>query len=349
MSHTIFTHHFLEQEVYFGTGEAAAHLRAALASLGVRRPLLITSERNHQQARNLTEGLSLATVFQDVVMHVPIEVATRARQVAQNTEADAVISLGGGSATGLAKAIALTEDLPIVAIPTTYAGSEATATWGMTENRTKTTGSDVKVLPKAVIYDSNLLATLPHEMVVASALNALAHCIDSLWAPRADPINRAHALEGARLLRDGFQGFTENQNEVTSRELSLQGCYLAALSFSSAGAGLHHKICHVLGGTFNLPHAETHAVVLPHVLRFNAQASENYAIDRLSEVFSTHDVVAGLEQLCTAINAPRHLSKLGFHETDIPEAVSRILAVVPDNNPMPVTEASLTELFQQAI
>lgn len=282
-------------------------------------------------------------------MHVPIEVATRARQVAQNTEADAVISLGGGSATGLAKAIALTEDLPIVAIPTTYAGSEATATWGMTENRTKTTGSDVKVLPKAVIYDSNLLATLPHEMVVASALNALAHCIDSLWAPRADPINRAHALEGARLLRDGFQGFTENQNEVTSRELSLQGCYLAALSFSSAGAGLHHKICHVLGGTFNLPHAETHAVVLPHVLRFNAQASENYAIDRLSEVFSTHDVVAGLEQLCTAINAPRHLSKLGFHETDIPEAVSRILAVVPDNNPMPVTEASLTELFQQAI
>ncbi|WP_394281560.1 maleylacetate reductase [Corynebacterium sp.] len=349
MSHTIFTHRFLEQEIYFGTGEAPKHLRRALARLGASRPLLITSERNHQQARNLTEGLTLASVFQDVVMHVPTEVATRARQVARDTEADAVISLGGGSATGLAKAITLTEDLPIVAIPTTYAGSEATATWGMTENRTKTTGSDVKVLPKAVVYDANLLATLPHEMVVASALNALAHCIDSLWAPRADPINRAHALEGARLLRDGLQGFTENQNEVTSRELTLQGCYLAALSFSSAGSGLHHKICHVLGGTFNLPHAETHAVVLPHVLRFNAQASENYAIDRLSEAFGTHDVVAGLEQLYTAINAPRRLSKLGFHETDIPEAVSRILAVAPENNPMPVTEASLTELFHQAM
>lgn len=352
MTPLTFNHRLLAQEVRFGTGLAAANVRQAVTSLGARRPMLITSAREQSQARRITDGTGVAAVFTDVVMHVPREVAERARRVAAGADVDALIAIGGGSTIGLAKAVALTSGLPIIAVPTTYAGSEATAVWGMTENRTKTTGTDTAVLPKVVVYDSDLLSTLPTGMTVASGLNALAHCVDSLWAPKADPINRAHALEGARLLRDGLTGLsaaTDTAGKVASRELTLAGCYLAALSFSSAGSGLHHKICHVLGGTFNLPHAETHAIVLPHVLRFNAAAGDAAHAGRLAEVFGVKDAVEGLEQLYERINAPRHLGEIGFTEENIPEATERIIAAAPKDNPMPVTDDAMTRLLLQAL
>lgn len=344
-----FNHRLLEQEVRFGTGEAAANIREAITTLGATRPMLIASEREEELAHRVTDGITLAAEFDDVVMHVPVEVAERARQVALDADADALISVGGGSTTGLAKAVALTSGLPIIAVPTTYAGSEATAVWGMTEDRTKTTGTDIKVLPRVVIYDSELLSTLPTAMTVASGLNAMAHCVDSLWAPKADPINRSHALEGARLLRDGLVGLSGSMKAVEARELTLAGCYLAALSFSSAGSGLHHKICHVLGGTFNLPHAETHAIVLPHVLRFNSAAGDKAHIGRLAEVFGVEDAVSGLDELYSRIDAPRQLAEIGFTENDIPEAVRRIVAAAPKDNPVPVTTGNITQLLTHAL
>ncbi|WP_018296990.1 maleylacetate reductase [Corynebacterium lubricantis] len=350
MTQLKFNHHLLEQVVRFGTGDAATNVREAIEELGAKRPLLIASEREEELAKRVTGGIELAAEFNDVVMHVPVEKAEEARAAAAENKVDVLISVGGGSTTGLAKAVALTSGLPIIAVPTTYAGSEATAVWGMTEDRTKTTGIDSKVLPKVVVYDSELLATLPTEMTIASGLNAMAHCVDSLWAPKADPINRAHALEGARMLRDGLSSLVEAQgaDQVEAREETLAGCYLAALSFSSAGSGLHHKICHVLGGTFNLPHAETHAIVLPNVLRFNAAAGERAHVDRLAEVFGT-DAVEGLEDLYERIGAPRHLAEIGFKESDIPEAVERIVAVAPKDNPVEVTAENITELLKNAL
>lgn len=363
MTPLTFTHRLPTQEIRFGTGLAAANVRQAVASLGVSRPMLLTSAREESTARRITGGTGVVAVFTDVVMHVPVEVAERARTVALEADADALIAIGGGSTTGLAKAVALTSGLPIIAVPTTYAGSEATAVWGMIENRTKTTGTDITVLPRVVVYDSDLLSTLPTGMTVTSGLNALAHCVDSLWAPQADPINRAHALEGARLLRDGLTGLSDassaasstasstadTSDEVTSRELTLAGCYLAALSFSSAGSGLHHKICHVLGGTFNLPHADTHAIVLPHVLRFNAAAGDVAHVGRLAEVFGVENAVDGLDELYARINAPRHLGDIGFTGDHIPEAVERIVAVAPRDNPVPVTRDNITRLLMQAL
>lgn len=354
MTPLTFNHQLLAQDVRFGTGLAATNVRQAVTALGANRPMLITSAREESTARRITDGTGVAAVFTDVVMHVPKEVAERARQVALDAEVDALIAIGGGSTTGLAKAVALTSGLPIIAVSTTYAGSEATAVWGMTENRTKTTGTDITVLPRVVVYDSDLLSTLPTAMTVTSGLNAMAHCVDSLWAPKADPINRAHALEGARLLRDGLMGLSATSGaanqvgEAASRELTLAGCYLAALSFSSAGSGLHHKICHVLGGTFNLPHAETHAIVLPHVLRFNATAGDAAHVGRLAEVFGVEDAVDGLKELYERINAPRHLGEIGFAEDNIPEAVERIIAAAPKDNPVPVTEENMTHLLMQA-
>jgi alcohol dehydrogenase class IV len=261
-----FTHETLPQRVVFATGKAAAAVAADVAHLGSKRLMVIAAPAEVELAGRVTKGLPVALRHDEVVVHVPVEVAERARCAAAEAEADALLCVGGGSTTGLAKAVALTTGLPIVAVPTTYAGSEATNVWGLTEGQTKTTGVDEKVLPRSIVYDASLLLTLPVELSVASGLNALAHCIDSMWGPRVDPIDHALAGEGIRALAAGLPAVVAEPTGIAGREQTLYGAYLAAVAFASAGSGLHHKICHVLGGMFNLPHAQTHAVVLPTCL-----------------------------------------------------------------------------------
>jgi maleylacetate reductase len=323
-----FTHETLPQRVVFGP--AAEHLAAEVARLG-ERPLVIGNA-----AADLLPGVPR---HREVVMHVPVDVADRARVAAAGHDADVLVSIGGGSATGLAKAVALTSGLPIVAVPTTYAGSEATNVWGLTENGRKTTGVDARVLPRTIVYDAELTRTLPVELSVASGLNALAHCVDSMWAPRTDPINQALALAGIRALRDGLARLMT----LEGREQTLYGAHLAAVAFASAGSGLHHKICHVLGGMFDLPHAQTHAVVLPYVLDLNAPAVPDRAL-LLAEAFGPD----GLHGLRERIGAPRALRDYGLRESDIPAAVAAVLPVVPPGNPVPVTAGNLTDLLRRA-
>lgn len=265
-----FTHEPLPQRVAFGTGKAAENVAAEVGRLGGKRVMLIAGESEQELADRVATGLSPAVRWTEVVQHVPVELADRARAAATEADVDVLVSVGGGSTTGLAKAVAMTSRLPIVAVPTTYAGSEGTNVWGLTENRTKTTGVDDAVLPVAVVYDPELTMGLPVELSVASGLNGLAHCVDALWAPRADPINRALALEGVRAIAAGLPRIVDDAGDFRGREEALYGAYLAAIAFASAGSAMHHKICHVLGGTFDLPHAQTHAIVLPHVLAFNA-------------------------------------------------------------------------------
>ena len=198
-----FVHDTLPQRVSFGSGEAAASLEREVAELGASRVMVIASKREMDTAGTLTGNLRVLLRYDDVVMHVPVEVAARGREAAATHNVDAIVSVGGGSTTGLAKAIALTTGLPVVAVPTTYAGSEATAVWGLTEGNRKTTGTDPRVLPKVIVYDATLTLTLPVPISVASGLNALAHCVDAMWAPKADPINAALAAEGIRALADG--------------------------------------------------------------------------------------------------------------------------------------------------
>jgi alcohol dehydrogenase class IV len=319
-----FTHETLPQRIVFASGQAFERLPAEVARLG-ERPLVITTRAG--------EVLPGAAHHREVAMHVPAEVAERARKAADGH--DVLVSVGGGSTTGLAKAVALTTGLPIVAVPTTFAGSEATNVWGLTENGHKTTGADDRVLPRTIVYDATLTLSLPGELAVASGLNALAHCVDSMWAPRADPINRVLALEGIRALRAGLP-----RDDLDGREQTLYGAYLAAAAFASAGSGLHHKICHVLGGMYNLPHAQTHAVVLPHVVALNGP----HAGTGLTEAFGD----GGLRGLLAQVGAPRALRDYGLRETDIPAAVIAILRVVPPGNPVPVTAGNLSDLLHRA-
>jgi maleylacetate reductase len=279
---------------------------------------------------------------------VPLEVAERARTAAVAAGIDLIVCVGGGSTTGLAKAVAMTTGIPILAVPTTYAGSEATNVWGLTEASRKTTGIDDRVLPVSVIYDADLTLTLPVGLSVASGLNGLAHCIDSLWGPRADPINAALAAEGIRALNQGLPAIVADPQGLEGREQALYGAYLAAVAFASAGSGMHHKICHVLGGTFNLPHAQTHATVLPYVLAFNAPHAPQ-AEARIAAAFGAPTALQGLQDLRKALDAPRALADYGFTADGIGEAVRIALPAIPASNPRPVTEDNLTALLTAAL
>jgi alcohol dehydrogenase class IV len=309
-----FEHETLAQRVCFAPGEAPATVRAEVERLGGSRVMVIAAATEADLAEKVTAEVPVVLRHDEIVMHIPVESAERARAAAAAHEVDLLVSVGGGSTTGLAKAIALTSATPIVAVPTTYAGSEATSVWGLTEGARKTTGADARV---------------------------------SMWAPRTDPVDQALAGEGIRALAAGLPAVVADPAGLEGRERVLYGAYLSAVAFSSAGSGLHHKICHVLGGRYDLPHAQTHAVVLPYVLAFNAPAAPE-AERRIAEAFGSASAVEGLQRLRRAVDAPRALRDHGFDEADIDDAVHAILEVVPANNPRPVTPDGLRRLLRAA-
>jgi maleylacetate reductase len=343
----VFEHRTRPQQVLFGSGQAAEHLRAELGRRGAARPMVIVTGSADAAARRLLDGVEVALWFDDVVQHVPVETAERARALARDRGVDLVVSVGGGSATGLAKAVALTTGLPVVAVPTTYAGSEVTDVWGMTEGGRKTTGTDDRVLPQTVVYDAELTVSMPVGLSVVSGLNALAHCVDSLWGPRANPASTGLATEGVRLLGQGLPLVAAHPEELPGRERALAGAYLAAAAFAGAGSGMHHKICHVLGGRFDLPHAPTHAVVLPHVLAFNAPAAPE-AARRVAEALGADDAVSGLGDLYERLDPPGSLRELGMPQAGLPEAVELVLEQVPQSNPRVVDRDVLGVLLRAA-
>lgn len=342
-----FVHQTLPQRVVFALGDAPSAVAKEAQALGGRRVMLIASEREAALAEPIAAALPVAVRHEEVVMHVPVEVAGRAQDAAASSGADVVVTVGGGSTTGLGKAVALTTGLPIIAVPTTYAGSEATNVWGLTDGDTKTTGVDDKVLPAGVVYDATLLTTLSGDVSVASGLNALAHCVDSMWGPRADPIDQALAQEAIRGLTEGLPKVARDPSSAPGIEQTLYGAYLAGVTFASAGSGMHHKICHVLGGMFDLPHAQTHAVVLPHVVAFNAPNAPE-AERRISTAFGSATATTGVAALCKALDAPMALRDYGMPKDGIARAVPPILKAIPGNNPTPVTAENVTALLRAA-
>lgn len=342
-----FVHEMLAQRIVFGPGSARARLAEEVERLEGKRVLLVVGEGERALATELTRGLPVVGTAQRVRMHVPLDVAEAARRQAADLRVDLLLSIGGGSTVGTAKAVALTSGLPVLAVPTTYAGSEATPVWGLTHAGSKTTGSDRRVLPRTVVYDPELTVTLPVRLSVASGLNALAHCVDAQWSPGANPINRALALEGVQALTDGLRLVHADPADLTGRSRCLYGAYLAGLSFASAGSGLHHKICHVLGGTWDLAHAETHAVVLPHVVAFNAPYAPQ-AATRIAVALGADDAVGGLLDLADELEAPTSLRDLGLPEDALPEAAALVAEAAPEDNPRAVDATTAEALLRGA-
>lgn len=342
-----FAQNNLEQRVRFATGGARAAIAEEIARLGATRVVVIAGAQGAMLAREVLLDVEVAATVDNVVMHTPVAIAEAARQVALEAGADLLVSVGGGSTTGLAKAVALALGTPILAVPTTYAGSEATPVWGLTEAARKTTGVDRRVLPRVVVYDAALTTTLPVGMSISSGLNAVAHCVDALWAPNANPINAVLAQEGIRAAADALPRLHARPWELDGRERMLYAAYLAAAAFAAAGSGLHHKICHVLGGRYDLPHAQTHAVVLPHVLAYNRPHAVEQAA-RVAAALGVADAVEGLTNLTRGLGAPTTLRELGMPGDDLATAAAAIVAVAPSNNPTPITADTIARLLEAA-
>lgn len=343
---TRFVYDALAAHIVFGSGAAGTGLVEVIDHFHARHILLVATDRESSTATELCEPFSsrIHDTFTGVQPHVPVEVAEQAREAARG--ADLVLSIGGGSTTGTAKAVALTTGLPVVCVPTTYAGSEVTPMWGMTDGGRKRTGIDERVLPRAVVYDPQMTKSLPLELAIVSGLNAMAHCVETFWAPKRNPVSSATAEEGVRHLAAGLKGVVAEPSGLEAHSALLLGAYLAGSAFAVAGSGLHHKICHAAGGAFDLPHAETHAIVLPYVLAFNAPNAPE-ALTRLGRALGD-DGAAALAQLTHNLPVPTSLQAIGMPESGIEHVVAEVMEIAPADNPTPITEEGMRRLLRAA-
>ncbi|MEV0719719.1 maleylacetate reductase [Asanoa sp. NPDC050611] len=312
--------------------------------LGARRVLLVAggSAAAHGDTVAALLGDRLAGRLTEVAQHVPVDLAERAVRLAEGVRADLVVTIGGGSATGLGKAVARETGLRIVAVPTTFSGSEATPIWGLTAGGRKTTGRDPRVRPTTVVYDPDLFRTLPATLAATSALNAFAHCVEGLYAPDATPRTDRWATAGVALLTGGLARAADRLPDL------LVGGLHAGLVLGATTTGIHHKLAHVLGGTYRLPHADTHAVLLPHVVAANAPAApQAMAAAARAMGRADHDVAGAIWDLGRDNGAPTSLHALGWPAAAVDDVVDAVLAAPPPN-PHPVERPWLRALLLAA-
>ncbi|WP_238890300.1 maleylacetate reductase [Achromobacter insuavis] len=345
----VYTSH--AQRVVFGRGSLAG-LGAELDALGLRRALVLCTPPQRAQAERVAALLGagrLAGIFDQAVMHVPVEIARQARRMGQHLDADCAVAVGGGSTIGLGKAIALESGLPVIAVPTTYAGSEMTPIYGLTEAGLKRTGRDARVLPRSVVYDPELSASLPITISVVSGINAMAHAAEGLYAHDRNPIMDLMAQEGIRALASALPriaGQGGGGATGAARSEALYGAWLCGTVLGNVGMALHHKLCHTLGGSFNLPHAEVHAVILPHALAYNAPAAPR-AMARIAAAIEADDAAQGVFDLARGLGAPTALRDIGMREEQLDRACE-IALNTPYPNPRPLERTALRALLQDA-
>nr|ACZ51383.1 putative maleylacetate reductase [Pseudomonas sp. NyZ402] len=345
-----FVYQSLPTRVVFGWGKLS-ELGQEIDRLGARRALILTTPEQQdlgEQVAAMLGGRS-AGVYPNAVMHVPIEVAQAARIEAARLGADCCIAVGGGSTIGLGKAIAMDSGLPILAVPTTYAGSEMTPIYGLTEDCLKKTGRDPKVLPKTVIYDPQLTLSLPAQVSACSGMNAMAHAVEALYAQDANPIISFMAEESIRALAESLPLTVQDPEHPVARSQALYGAWMAGICLGSAGMALHHKPCHTLGGTFNLPHAQAHAIVLPHAAHYNREAAAQPLLRAARALGGDEakDVGPLLFALNEKLGIPLALAELGMPEEGPAEA-ARIACANPYYNPRPFEQVPIEALLTRA-
>lgn len=316
--------------------------------LGCSRALVLSTPQQKTDAADLVTRLDLlaAGAFHDATMHTPTDVTERAVALARELRADCTVALGGGSTTGLGKAIALRTDLPQIAIPTTYAGSEATAIIGETKDGVKVTQRTLKVLPEVIVYDVDLNMTLPPALTATSGMNAIAHAVEALYAQDQNPVTSLMAEEGIRALARALPAIITDPRDADARSDALYGAWLCGTCLNAVGMALHHKLCHTLGGSFDLPHAEVHTVVIPHATAYNAPAAPD-AMRRIAAALGAQDAAQGLFDLAQRLGAPTSLASIGMTADGIDKAAD--LAVKsPYWNPRPIDRDSIRRLIDNA-
>jgi alcohol dehydrogenase class IV len=342
-----FNYELLPGRVVFGFG-TIARLPIELDALGAGRVVLVSDNMAKADADQIEADLGERVVGRigEIEPHVPIEEVEAARRLTDTSRADAVVTIGGGSTTGIGKAIVLERDLSFLAIPTTYAGSEMTPVYGITAGKVKRTGRDPRVKPRTVIYDVDLTLGLPKEVTAGSTMNALAHCVEALYTQERSPIVSIMALEGVRALKRGSVVVAGDPGNVDGRSDLLYGAFLAGASLGAVGMAIHHRICHVLGGTFGLAHGDANAVILPHVVAYN-QVAEPGVMASVADALGVADPAIGIRELAETLGAPTSLSELGISEQDLDRAAEMIVDSA-GYNPRPVQRAWIRQLLEDA-
>ena len=333
--------------VIFGAG-SLRHLPREFDALGAKKALVLSTPEQRASAAKVVAllGRRAVGIFDRAIMHVPIETARDARETARSLGADCAVAIGGGSTIGLGKAIALDSGLPMLAIPTTYAGSEMTPIFGLTEKGLKRTGRDERVLPRTVIYDPELTMSLPPVMSVTSGINAMAHAAEGLYAVNTNPILDLMAQEGIAALGRSLPLIAAGERLAEARSDALYGAWLCGSVLGGVDMALHHKLCHTLGGSFNLPHAQTHTIVLPHALAYNAAAA-SAAMTRIAAALGKDDAPQAIFDLARDNGAPVALKDIGMKQADL----ERACELAMENrypNPRPLERAALLRLLQDA-
>lgn len=342
-----FVHSAHPQRVVFGVG-SAARIPEEIERMGTTRALVLSTPVQAGIAEAVARGLGdrVAGTFDRATMHVPAELAEEARDRARALGADCFVAVGGGSTIGLGKAIALTSGIPILAVPTTYAGSEMTPIYGLTRGGEKRTGRDPRVLPKTVIYDPLLTTTLPPSLSAASGMNAIAHCVEAMYAHDGNPLVSLMAEEAIRALGSALPAIIAKPDDLSARCNALYGTWFAGSALAYTSMALHHKLCHVLGGAFNLPHAEAHATILPHATRYNREAAPE-AMQRIARALNVADAATGLYDLAKGLGLEMRLSGLGISEGQL-SRVAELASQAPYPNPAPVIHSGVLALLTSA-
>lgn len=342
-----FNYQAFEARIVFGPGKIS-ELPAEIGTLDVKSALVISTGSQRDVADTAIDALgdAFATRIDGAVMHVPRENVVSALELVRQHDCDGVVAIGGGSALGVAKGIALETDLPIVAVPSTYAGSEMTDIWGISEGEGKTTGRDKRVVPKTVIYDPDLTRGLPARLAGPSGINAMAHSVEALYAQNRNPVLSMIAEEGIRAMASGLPAVCDGSAGDDERGAALYGAFMCGLALATATMGIHHKLCHVVGGTFGMPHAETHTVILPHATHFNRDAAPE-AMQAISRALNADSAAGGIFDLAGKIGAPTALKDLDLKEEDLDRA-AEIATASPYYNPQPVDRDGVRALLDAA-
>jgi maleylacetate reductase len=333
--------------VVFGDG-ALATLPEEMDRLERGRALVICTPGRSETVDGVraAAGPRVAGVFRRAAPHAPRDVVEAARVELRASAGDALLAVGGGSPIGIAKALALDTGLPVLAVPTTYAGSEMTTVWGRSDGRKKTTGREPRVAPVLAVYDPVLTRTLPPATSAASGMNALAHAIEALYAPDATEISTLFALQSMRLLRSALPRVVAWPRDGDARRDALLGAHFAGCALDLASMGLQHKLAHVVAGSFGVPHALAHAMLLPHVVAFNSPAAPA-AMTQVAEALGADDAAAGVQSLKESLCLTGGLREAGLRQADLEPAAA---LVIQDNypNPRPATRADVLSILTAA-
>ncbi|MCB8883578.1 maleylacetate reductase [Acidisoma cellulosilytica] len=345
MTGFVYTSH--PARVIFGSG-TLARLPEEVERLDLHRVLVLAAPQQADDAQQIAAriGPRAAAVFSGATMHTPVSVTEEAMRLVQTERIDGLVAVGGGSTTGLGKAIALRTDLPQIVAPTTYAGSEMTPILGETRDGQKVTQKSPRVLPETVIYDVDLTLNLPVALSGTSGINAIAHAVEALYAQDRNPIMSLMALEGIRAMARALPVIVQSPGDRAARSDALYGAWLCGLCLGTVGMALHHKLCHTLGGTFDLPHAETHTAVLPHAVAYNAPALPD-EMAALAAALGATDAAQGLFDLADAVGAQHALKHLGMPEAGI-ERTADMAVANPYWNPRPLERQAIRDLIAHA-